>query len=172
MALTVSISVSQNNGLPNVINLTDTSTGSDPGITERRVYLYTSANTTLVPSGTTTAYVVWPIADSTIALDVLPRDMSLMIIVQWLTGATVTYTYTNYYQFPAYTKQFLYNLTVTQQLTNPDITKDTQYLFSKFQLYTYVKDAANAIEEGPDISKAQLAFDLAYQMMTNSNFFF
>jgi len=172
MALTVNIEITQNDGIPADFLITDISTGSDPGITERRVYLYDAAGNTLVNSGTTTAYTLWPIADSEITMSVLNVDMALMIIVQWITGSTVTYTYTNYYQFPAYTKSFLYNLTVTNQLTNPDITKDTQYLFNKLQLYTYVKDAANAIELGPDISKSQLAFDMAQQMMNNSSYFF
>lgn len=172
MPLTVSISVSQNSGLPNVIVLTDTSTGSDPGITSRRVYLYKSDNTTLVPFGTTTPYTVWPISDSTISLDVLTQDTALTIVVQWLTGTTVTYTYTNEYQFPAYTKTFLYNLSVTQQLTNPNILKDTQYMFNKLQLYTYTRDAENAIAEGQDTTKAQLSFDLAQAMMNNSQLYF
>ena len=172
MALTVNIEITQNNGNPAEFTIEDTSTGSDPGITERRVYIYDSASNTVVPSGTTTNYTVWPIADSEITLNVLPRDMAYQIIVKWLTGSTVTYTYTNSYQFPAYTKSFLYNLSVTNQLTYPDILKDTQYLFNKLKLYTYVKDAANAIEFGPDISKAQTAFDLAFYMMTNSSNFF
>lgn len=172
MPLVVNIEITQNNGSPNEFTIEDISTGSDPGITERRVYITDAANNPVVPDGTTTSYVVWPIADSTITLDVLPRDMAYKIIVQWLTGSSVTYTYTNYYQFPAYTKSFLYNLTVTNQLTNPDILKDQQYLFNKLQLYTYVKDAANAIEFGPDISKAQTAFDIAYNMMNNSSLYF
>lgn len=172
MPLTPSISVSQNNGTPSQFSVQDTSTGSDPGLTERRVYLYNSANNTVVPSGTLTNYIVWPIADSSITIDVLSRDMAFMIVVNWMTGSTVTYTYTNYYQFPANTKVFLYNLSVTQQLSNPNIIKDTQYLFNKLQLYTYVKDADNAVALGPDISKAQLAFDLAYEMMSNSNLYF
>ena len=172
MALTPAITVSQNSGLPNVINITDSSTGNDPGLTSRRVYLYQSNNDNLVPDGTTTDYIEWDISDSTIAIDVLERDMALMIVVQWLTGAVVTYTYDNTYAFPAYTNTFLYNLSVTDQLSNPDIVKDTTYLFNKLQLFTYVKDAENAISEGGDTVKAQLAFDLAYQMMTNQQLYF
>lgn len=172
MPLTVNIEVSQIAGDPATFQLEDISTGSDPGITSRRVYLYDPANNTLVNPGTTTAYTVWDIADDTIEMNVLDRDRALMLIVQWLTGSTVTYTYTNYYVFTAYTNIFLYNLTVTNQLTFPDILKDQQYLFNKLQLYTYLKDAANAIAYGPDISKAQIALDIAQQMMNNSSLYF
>lgn len=172
MSLTVSISISQNNGNPSQFIITDTSTGSDPGITERRVYLYTASNTTLVNSGTTTAYTLWPIASSTITMDVLTRDMGLLVVVQWLTGTTVTYTYSNSYDFDAYTNVFGYNLTVTKQLSNPQIINATNYFSNKSLLYELIDDADIAISVGEDIAKAQLALDQAYNLQINSNLYF
>ncbi len=171
MPLTVSISVSQNNGQPSVINLTDTSTGSDPGITSRRVYIYKADNTTLVPSGTTTAYTVWPIADSTIALDVLSRDFAVTIVVEWLTGSTVTYTYTNTYDFTAYTRTFLFNLSV-DQLGAPIIINSTNWFSNKAIMWVCVNDADNAIAYGGNVTDAQLSLDIAYNMIVNSSKYF
>jgi hypothetical protein len=170
MALTVSISISQNAGIPSQFIISDTSTGSDPGITERRVYLYNSANGTLVNDGTATPYTLWPIADATITMDVLDRDMALTVIVQWVTGSTVTYTYTNYYSFTAYTRTFLYNLSNTQS-SNPAIINSTNYFGNKAIVWVCVSDSDNAVQYG-DIQSAQLALDLAYYYIINASKFF
>lgn len=172
MALTVSISISQNTGIPSQFVIADTSTGSDPSITGRRVYLYDSKNNILVNSGTTTAYTLWPIADSSITMDVLLRDMSLLVIVEWIAGSTIVYTYSNEYVFKAYTLLFAYNLTVTNQLSNPAIINSTNYFSNKSLLYELIDDADISVEVGQDIMKAQFALDSAYQLMVNENNYF
>jgi hypothetical protein len=169
--LTVSISIAQNNGTPSQMTITDTSTGSDGTITTRRIYLYKADNTNLVESGTTTAYENWPIGDGPITLDVLDRDYALMVVVQWLAGTTVVYSLTNYYVFTANAKNFLYELTETNQLSNPAILKDTQYLFNKLLMWEYVDDAELAITYD-DVLKSQLALDAAYNMIVNQNIYF
>lgn len=172
MALTVSVSVAQNNGLADTYILTDTSTGSDATITTRRIYNYIADNTTLVPTGTTTPYIDWPIAEGPKTIEVLSRDRAIMLIVQWLNaGGTVVYSLTNYYVFTANTKNFLYGLTETNQLSNPAIIKDTQYLFNKLLMWEYVDDAELAITYD-DVLKSQLALDAAYEMITNQNLYF
>lgn len=171
MAFSGAITVQQNTGSPSQFVVTDSSTGSDPAITSRRIYLYKADNTNLVPTGTTTSYISWPIANGPITIDVLSIDMALMITVQWLVGAVVTYSYTNYYQFPANTKTFMYGLSVDQS-SNPTIISATDYFSNKAKMYTFLSDAANAIAYGPDIVKAQLAFNLAYQMIINQQLYF
>lgn len=171
MALTVSISVAQNNGNPSDFTISDTSTGSDPSITIRRVYLTKSDGTYLVPDGTSTDYIEWPIAESSITLDVLERDMALEILVQWLAGAVVTYAYENSYPFLAYTNTFLYNLSVDQS-SNPAIINATDFFANKTKMYSYVKEAENAIAVGEDTVKAQFAMDAAYQMILNEDKYF
>lgn len=170
MALTVSISVSQNAGNPNSFVISDTSTGSDPGITSRRVYLYKADNTTLVNSGTTTAYTLWPIADSTITMDVLTRDTALMFVIQWMTGTSVTYTLTAYYAFTAYTNTFMYSLSVDQS-TNPTIISATDFFANKTKMYSFLKEVGTSISFN-DTVKAQLALDLAYNMIVNQQLYF
>lgn len=154
--------------------ITDSSTGSDPTITTRRIYLYKADNTTLVPEGTTTPYIEWPIAEGPITLDVLDRDYALMITVQWLAGAVVTYTYTNYYPFLANTLTFLFGLSTSQsaQMFNPNILTSTNFFLNKAKVWTFVKDAANAISFGNDLTKAQLALDEAYDYIVNEDKYF
>lgn len=171
MALSVSISVSQNNGNPSDFIIADTSTGSDPSITIRRVYLTKPDGTYLVPDGTDTDYIEWPIADSSITLDVLDRDRALEILVEWLAGASVVYDYENSYVFLAYTYTFLYNLSVDQS-SNPSIINATDFFANKTKMYSYVKEAENAIDIGEDITKAQLCLDKAYNMIQNEDKFF
>ncbi len=172
MPLTVSVSVSQNAGLPGRFVVTDTSTGSDPSITTRRVYAYIADNTTLVPDGTSTPYVSWPIADGPLSMDVLSRDYAVMLVVQWLDGSNnVIYSLTNYYVFTAYTKQFLYELT-TDQASNPPIIQVTDWFSNKALMWTCVDDAENAIALGEDVKKAQLALDIAYNMIVNQDKYF
>jgi hypothetical protein len=77
MPLTPNFSASQNYGTPSVITLTDTSTGSDGTIAKRRVYMLQANGTYLVPAGTTTNYVDWSLADTSISLDVLAQDSAL-----------------------------------------------------------------------------------------------
>lgn len=170
MPLTVSISVTQNTGTPSEFTIQDTSTGSDPGITSRRVYIFTPSNTNLVNPGVTTSYTEWDISDSEITMDVLERDMALLIRVQWLTGSSVTYTYENTYCFTAYTKTFLYNLTETQS-TNPAIVQATDYFENKATMWECIDDAENATLY-EDIQTAQLCLDICYYFITNSAKFF
>lgn len=171
MPLDVSVSVSQNNGLPNTYVLTDTSTGSDPTITTRRIYIYKADNTTLVPEGTTTAYVDWPVAEGPKTLDVLTRDFAVMQVVQWLNGSTVVDSVTNYYVFTANTKQFLYELTTNQAVSVPNIINATNYFSSKANMWTWVDDAELAIAYD-DVLKSQLALDEAYNYIVNQNLYF
>ena len=82
--LTPNFTASQSSGLPSNILLTDTSTGSDSSIVARRVYLLQADGTYLVPTGTTTQYILWAYADSTISIDVLSQDTALSITVNWV----------------------------------------------------------------------------------------
>lgn len=114
MALTPNFSASQVEGAPSEIVLTDTSTGSDVTITQRRVYLRTPLGEFLVEEGTSEDYEVWSGFPGTtsITLDVLDKDYALTITVQWLTaGGTVVYDKTYLIGFTLYNEEFDYNLT-------------------------------------------------------------
>lgn len=94
MPLTVSISAGQSLGVPSIIVITDTSTGTDATVTNRKVYLRTSTNqylTEVQQSSSTVSFTNWPISDgATINLDVLTEASTLEVTVVWTTGAGTT----------------------------------------------------------------------------------
>ena len=112
MPLSPNFTASQNSGTPNLIFLTDTSTGSDGTITKRRIYLLQSDGTYLVPAGTATNYIEWALVDVTTSLNVLIQDTALSINVEWLTASNVVVANkTTSFAFKAYNETFYYGLT-------------------------------------------------------------
>lgn len=69
---------------PTILRITDTSTGSDPDINDRQIYLRKADGTYLVPQGITTDYISW-LSDSgnVIDINVLNVDYALEIKIQW-----------------------------------------------------------------------------------------
>ena len=89
--------------VPNLIVITDTSTGTDAAITSRRVYMRKSDGTYLVEEGTTTNYELFPLATGNIiSYDVLDKDYALTITVEW---GSVTSTIGDY--LVLYSKQLI-----------------------------------------------------------------
>src|SRR4051812_32015248 len=90
MALTPNFVASQAGGTPQNLTLTDSSTGSDGAITQRRIYLVQADGTYLTPSGSTTDYIAWAYANASITIsDILSNDIALSILVQWLSVTNV-----------------------------------------------------------------------------------
>lgn len=176
MALTPDFSTYQEVGSPSIVNIVDTSTGSDVAIDSRRVYLVDSQGNYVVPSGTTTDYVVWSYADTEIAIDCLSIDMALNITVLWLDSGGVTlYSKTRLQGFTLYNMTFFYSLTQSQaSQQNPPINvlQDTDYYASKTTLLSNIESGDNAIVYGGDIFTAQLCYDMATFMVQNEAKFF
>lgn len=86
MAFVQSFTASSVLGRPSVISFLDTSTGTDPNIVEKHIYLTKSDGTYLTPEGSTTDYIVWPTASNPFLLDILEKDMALQIDVEWDDG--------------------------------------------------------------------------------------
>ena len=87
LALTVNFSTSQTPGSPGDIIFTDTSTGSDGSVTQRRIYIQSAAGEYLVEPNTSTQYEVWSgfPGTTTITLeDILEQDTAERVVVQWL----------------------------------------------------------------------------------------
>ena len=172
MPLTPSFTVAQNSGTPNIITLTDTSSGSDVSVTKRRIYLLQADGTYLVPSGTTTQYIDWALADTTKSVDVLSADTALQITVQWLDSSNVVlYTVTTAFGFSAYGETFYYNLTQLQQ-ANPQIINATTFYTAKMMLRVELDSAAQAISFAGDINSAQQCFNRANNFIINQNYYF
>ncbi len=172
MAISPSFTVSQSVLSPSYVTLVDTSTGSDVSISYRRVFFQTAQGTYLVPTGTTTDYVLWPYADASLSTDILNADYGLNILVQWMSAANaVLYSSQNVYCFTVYSESFYYSLTQQQAQANSNLA-DTNYFNNKQQLRIYIDSANNAVLYGSDIIAAQNSLNSAAYMIDNQNYFF
>ena len=172
MPISPSFTASQNSGTPNLIFLTDTSTGSDVTITKRRIYLLQSNGTYLVPAGTNTDYIEWALVDTTTSLNVLIQDTALSITVQWLTAGNVEVaSVTTSFAFTAYNETFYYGLTESQ-VANANLTASTNWYQTKMILRVELDSAYQAISFASDIFSAQAALNRATFINTNSSYFF
>ena len=172
MPLSPNFTASQNSGTPNLIFLTDTSTGSDVTITKRRIYLLQSDGTYLVPAGTVTDYIEWALVDVTISLNVLIQDTALSVTVQWLSAANVVVaTKTTSFAFTAYNETFYYGLTESQ-VANANLTASTNWYQTKMILRVELDSAYQAISFASDIFSAQAALNRATFISTNQSYFF
>jgi hypothetical protein len=173
MPITPAFTVSQSGLSPSVVTLTDSSTGSDANVTQRRVYFQTSQGTYLVPSGTSTDYATWSYADASSSFSILNgEDYALSVTVQWLdVSNTVLYSLTQLFCFPQYNKNFFYYLLQNQALT-PSIYQDTNYANNLALYWINIIGAIQAIEIGADVAASQNCLNRATLMMTNEAKYF
>jgi hypothetical protein len=172
LPLTTSFSVSQPAATPNIIVVTDTSTGVDVAVTQRRVYVQDATGNYLVPSGTTTDYIQWSYSDVAINLDVLTTDSAVNVRVDWLNVSNVVlYTENNNYAFTQYNRQFFVYLVQLQGLT-PGVVQDANYFSNSAILWTMIQAAINAVEYGNNIAAAQNCLSIANQLRLNQAYSF
>lgn len=172
MPYSQNFTVSQTSANPAFVIITDTSTGSDPAIDSRRIYITDSNGNPVVPSGTTTSYILWDLIDNPISLDLLTQDMALNIRVDWLDSTnTVLYTLNNNYCLSEFNKQFLYYLIQLQSLTY-NIIQDNNYWGNVGILWTNIIGAINAVEIGNDITASQACLNRATYMAQNQDYYF
>ena len=172
MSFTPSFACAQSPTSFNIVVVSDTSTGTDSNITQRRVYVENAFGSYLVPSGTTTDYTQWPISTSTINLNILTQSTACTITVEWLdSGDNVLYTSTSTFCFRYYLNAFGYYLS---QLiaANPDILKDTNFFTNYATFWSLLKGAINAIEFAGDVANSQEQLNMATQMQNQENLFF
>lgn len=172
MALTPNFTATQTLGEPSVITLTDTSTGSDVTITQRRVYLRKSDGTFLVPEAVTTEYIPWALASTTIDIDCLEEDMAIAVVVQWLNVSNVVVVdKTICYGFTLYNETFDYGL--TQALAgNQLLFNDNSFWKNKSDLRTFIDSGNQAIALASDLYNAQLCYTQATDLRVSSPYFF
>ena len=183
MPFTPGFSTSQTIGLPNKINFTDTSDGTDNAINSRRIFIQDAANAYLVETGTTTNYEIWSITSGldprSISFDVLKKDMALYITVQWgsLSGIAPNQTFTVLYEksylsgFTLYNESFDYQM--TQVLSgNPLLINDHNFFANKSQLRVSIDSGNQAVFLAADIYAGQQCYDRATNLRLNSPYFF
>ena len=172
MPLVAAFTATQDAGELSDIILTDTSTGSDVAITGRAVFLIKADGTYLVPAGTSTQYILWPLADTSITLDVLTKDLALTAVVQWLdVSSNVLYDVTALYGFTLYNETADYQF--TQELSgNPILISDNNFWPNKSKFRCLIDSGNQAVSLASDIFGAQVCYDLATAIRLNSQYLF
>ncbi len=172
MSFTPIFSIGSIIGLPSVVLLTDSSVGSDILITSRRVFLITDAQTYLVPSGTTTNYTEWAIANASVQIDALDKDYSLQLTVQWLdVDNTVLYEKTEDANLENYNATFEYSL-VSQEANGQASLNSPNWLTSRMKLRLSLDDAYNAVYLASSLTSGQNANDRGTYLRENINLFY
>lgn len=154
------------------MTITDTSTGSDVAVTQRRVYLAKDDGTFLVPEGTATDYIEWSYADASIDIDALEVDSAILITVEWLNVSdAVLYALSDNVGFTSFNEDFDYQL--TQMLSgNPLLINDANFFQSKSDLRTNIDSGNQAILRADDIYGAQQCYDRATNIRLLSQYYF
>jgi len=172
MALTPAFTISQSPLTPSLVTATDTSTGSDVAVTQRRIYFQTTAGTYLVETGTTTDYEAWALIDTSDTWDILLTDYALSITVQWLNVSnTVLYTLSQVFCLEEYNKQFLVYLGQLLALS-PSVIQDVNYSNNLATFWSYVQYASSEVTIAGDIANSQNLLDKASFMRANETKFF
>lgn len=153
---------------PAALLFTDTSTGSDVAVVDRKILLFNSSGNLIVPA------IDWPIANASITVTPLTADIALNITVDWNnSGGTALYTKSQLFAATQYAEQFYYSLTQQQSATtNLNILNDFPYFENKSKLRTLIDSAVQAISVGADIFSAQFCISIYQQLLNNPNLYF
>ncbi len=177
MAFTGSFEVTQTSDITSLV-ITDTSSYSSEGqgtFSGRQIRLYKVDTTTLVPDGTTTAYIDWPytLGSSITITGVLLKDYSLSANVVWLSNSPQpgsVYTAPEVVTFLNYINDFIYGK-VQQLAASPSLLNDTNWQNSMKIMYNEKENAEQATFYNDQFA-AQSAIDRAYYLINNENTFF
>lgn len=164
---------SQDAGDLSVGTLTDTSTGYT-GITGRLVYFRKYDGNYLVPSGTSTDYIVWPYVSGTgdtLEFDMLDKDYCLSIIVVYMSGSTESTSKTILTLFTGYGDLFLRQLTQALSANRVTITQKN-FWYNKNKLRVLLDDAEQAVNLLNDQTIAQFCLDEEKKLTDNVSSFF
>lgn len=167
MALTPSISIGITND-PSSVVVNDTSTGSDGAITTRKI-IFTQTDGNVLGNS---PYDFPLSAGASITVNPLNKDYALTVTTNWTdAGGNVLYTANQIFVFTQYAKLFLESLT-QQQIANPEIVNDQNFIQNKFNLFQGVKSAENALAYGQSVSAAQFCVTQYQELITSNQFFF
>jgi len=173
MSYSPSFSAAQSAAAPATVVFTDDSTGADAAIVGRRIYVTDNQGNAVVPSGTSTSYIDWPLADNPLTVaNLLPNDLACNVDVQWLDVSDgVLYELDEDYPFVENNKQFYFYL-LQQLALYPSTLQDTNYLSNLEQYWAFITGGINAISIGNDISNSQNLINMATEMLQNETKYF
>ena len=156
MSFIPNFSPSQNIVSPSILILTDSSTGSDAGITDRFVTIQTYDGTYLNPIGNSGNSIEWTLSSgNTIDIDCMDKDYAILITVNWFGGSTVLYTKQILAVFTAYARTFRVKLLKALE-SNPNQI-DSVNFFNVFSGITcYIDGADESVSLMNDITLSQL----------------
>lgn len=173
MPLTPNFSSSES--LSTLANVTflDTSTGSDVGLTGRKIFCRLANGNWLTTAGesTTSASEDWAIGDTSITLALLTQSTTSSVTVQWLTGAVVTYTKTILTIWDLYDYVFAFEL-IQSQTATPGIIQDDNYYQNFFKFITNLWSAEAAVTYGDDLYSSQSALNVNQNLINNESMYF
>lgn len=174
MAFVPSFTSSESLSSPENVTFVDTSTDPPVGLTSRRIYIRLVNGNWLTTAGesTTEVYETWPIADTSITLDLLTQSTSADVTVKWMTGSTVTDEVVDEpMEWDLY--DYLFGLELIQgQTATPAIIQDQNYYSNFFQFITNIWCSESAIIYGEDIYSSQGFLNRNQNMIANSDFYF
>lgn len=172
MSFSPSFTISRTSLNDAIVIATDTSTGSDVLIVGKHITLTDSNDNTLVVSGTTTSYNLWPTVTNPISLNLLSTDTAVTILVEWVNVAGVAlYSSEEEFCLANYSKTFLYYLGQSQSLT-PGIVQDQNYNSNMATFWATLRGAINMVEEADDVSGSQNLLNICNNMRNNQSLYF
>jgi|SRR6187402_8369 len=152
---------------PSSILVTDTSTGSDIDITDRQIIFTQTDSTSLGNSPYD-----FPVPGASITVSPLTQDAALTITLNWLNSVgVVLYTTSIIASFNQYGLQFLEGLT-QDQIADPSIRNDQNFMQNKYEVFTEIQSAINAISIGKSVSAAQSCILRYNALIANQNKYF
>ena len=172
MAFTPNFTTAQLAGTLTSFTITDTSTGDESAITGRLIYLRKYDGTYLVPNGTTTSFIAWPMADATLTIaNILDKDYCVDISVVFLAGSTIADTKIILTLFTGYGDVFLRKLTQAVA-ANRELINRANYWQNKIKLRTLMDDAAQGASFLNDQTIATFCLDEAKKLTDAIQTFF
>ncbi len=173
MAIVPNFSSAESLAIPQNVTFTDTSTGSDGGLTIRKIFVRLANGNWLTANGESTTIVStdWPIADSSITISLLTQSTTASVNVIWYTGAAETNTKTILMEWDLFDYLFAFGL-IQNQTANPTIISDTNYYGNFFRFITNIWNSESAVVYGNDLYSSQAALNVNQNMINNSQLYF
>lgn len=170
---TPNFSTSESLSSNDIVTFTDTSVGSDLGLTSRKIFIRLANGNWLTTAGqsTTSASETWAIGDTSVALSLLTSSTTANVTVQWLTGSTVTYTKTILCEWDLYDYVFLFGL-LSAQTSYPAVNANQGYWPNSWYMCTNLFQSENAVTNMDDLYSSQAALDRNQIMINNENLYF
>lgn len=167
MAFVPTFTCAQSLTNPALLTFTDTSTGA-PSITDRIIYLQIFDNSYLKVDGVTTDFNDFPIASSSVTLNVLKKDYAISVTIKWLNGSAIVGTKTTLLQFNAYARTYRIKL-FKAQASNPMLVNSSNFFNVESNLTTFIDCGNEAVTLMNDITLAQLGDTNAAYYVNNPN---